>query len=267
MTRWMLVGWALAFSVLLAGCQLPLQPTADTALPLEASTPNAGPAPEQTFSLRFEVLDAAARPLPGARVEVKKKPGCETGQPCPETLVFAGETDAAGFLGGVQVTGPYRDSQVLLSLLHKVYIDGALAARIEERAPNTYTVYAVAGPEAKNRASALAAERQRQEALATAQQARARDFPFEGRGSFEGKRFKLVVGEGYTTSDGRFAITLDLLDEAGSQVSSRQFREGEDERLFVDSTGAQILKTGFLVERIYRKVTAGGAEIYSATIR
>ena len=272
---------ALLLLVLVAGsgCQLPsfLLPVTPLAAagnpPVPAQT---GLPPEMEFSLTFQILDAAGKPLPNALVEVRERRLCKASTPCEQPLVFSGQADAGGWAGPVKLTGPYEDAQVLLTLRHRVYVNTAEAAGLEETTPNAYTVYVGSmSPAGASGASQPATEeerarleRERQEAEELRRQAeRAQQFPFEGKGSYEDQRFKLVVGEGFTTSDGGFVIALDLVGEDGKTADSRLFHEGEDQGLFVGSDGNQILRTPFLVEKIYKQVSPGGAEIYSASIR
>ncbi len=274
-----LVALLLLALVTLAGCQLPsfLSPTTP---PAAAGNPPApaqtGLPPEKEFSLTFQILGDAGKPLPNALVEVRERRLCKASAPCEQPLVFSGQADAGGRAGPIKLTGPYEDAQVLLTLRHRVYVNATEAAGLEETTPNAYTVYAGSMPLAGASGALQPAteeerarlERERQEANEQRRQAeRAQQFPFEGKGIYEGQRFKLVVGDGFTTSDGGFVITLDLVGEDGKIADSRLFHEGEDQGLFVGSDGNQILRTPFLVEKIYKQVSPGGAEIYSASIR
>ncbi len=271
-------GVAFLLLVLLAGCQLPALPTTVPPAPAPAvpDSVQVGPVAEKDFFVRFQVLDALGKPRPGATVEIRPRYLCKPGGDCTEPMLFSGKTDAGGWVGPVKLTGAYEDPQILVVLWTRVFVDGQEIGNVKETAPDTFAVYLGESP-AKGSATAPAAaspeelarlEREHAEAAEWQRQADlVKVFPFEGKGAFEGTRYKIEVGEGFTSSDGGFAITLTLINERGETVDSRLAREGDDEGLFIDSHGDQILRNSFLVEKIYRKVSPGGGETYSAEIR
>lgn len=87
----------------------------------------------------------------------------------------------------------------------------------------------------------------------------------KGMRGFEGREFKIVVGEGYTRGNGSYVVLLRLFDINGTLVDEQFFAVGDDESKFVDDSGDRILRNEFLVREISKRIE-GGKEVYIVKI-
>ncbi len=283
------LGAVLLVLALLSGCQL---------LPVKApALPQAGPAAAapaaasrtvaaKTYSFRFLVVGESNAPLADALVEVKERQACLGSQKCDAPAKFSGRTDSTGYTAAASLPDPTHDPEVLLALSYRVYVNGTAAVNTRKTGDGTFTVYPLPGtvppapalgtPAPENPPAVLPVDAGTNPASGAAGTPAPtldqpgtglQNYPFEGKGAFEGHRFKITIGEGFMTSSGEPVITLDLVDQNGETLASHQFHQGEDEGGFVDAEGNGILRTGFMVEEIYKQTTAAGAEVYSARIR
>ncbi|MBS3062414.1 MAG: S-layer protein [Candidatus Diapherotrites archaeon] len=86
-----------------------------------------------------------------------------------------------------------------------------------------------------------------------------------GKGKYEGQEMKAVIGEGYAQGSTN-VISIALYDAQGNLVDEDQFAAGDDEGVWEDENGDEVLRSGLFVQEINKRIDEGFQEIFRPTV-
>ncbi len=86
-----------------------------------------------------------------------------------------------------------------------------------------------------------------------------------GKGKYEGQEMKAVIGQGYAQGSTN-VVSIALYDAQGNLVSDRRFQSGDDQGVWEDENGDEVLRSGIFVQEINKRIDEGFQEVYKPTI-
>lgn len=91
-----------------------------------------------------------------------------------------------------------------------------------------------------------------------------------GKGKYQGQEMKIVVKQGFsrtgTTGSATNVIELALYDAEGNLVDQDQFAPADDESVFEDENGDEVMESPLFIQEVNKRTDAGFVETFTATV-